>query len=296
MDKVDSIFNAFLKCVDVSCIIEEESRKILWVNDTITASHPNAVGSPCWKTFFGKQKKCEFCPEINEGGFYSWEMYHKESGCWYKINNYRFSYEGISYRFGIASTINDPMRLNRDTVQDLSESQKLLEENKRIKSALEFEATHDSMTRLNNRNRYNLDIASGLYDGKGLGVLYFDLNNLKSVNDRYGHVAGDTLIIRLASAISKTAKEFPNATSYRIGGDEFILLFKAATTETLLQASESFQQHLKTLDNGKEIPCSVAIGKAYSREDCTPEQLISKADNAMYKEKKKIKKPSIRSK
>ena len=80
------------------------------------------------------------------------------------------------------------------------------------------------LTGLMNRNKYNVDIASSYnVELKDIGVVFLDLDRLKDINDNFGHKMGDKLI----KAISKILiEEFPNASIYRTGGDEFIVINK----------------------------------------------------------------------
>lgn len=79
----------------------------------------------------------------------------------------------------------------------------------------------DSLTYVQNRNHFNEYIEKNrCHELHSLGVIYLDLNGLKEVNDRIGHIAGDTLIITASCAL----QEFFANNSYRIGGDEFVVV------------------------------------------------------------------------
>jgi GGDEF domain-containing protein len=108
-------------------------------------------------------------------------------------------------------TVNDMMEFSKETMGTLASTQALLRENARIKAALEKEAKTDTMTGLYNRNRFNLDIAGGQYNGSRAGAVYLDINNLKEANDQYHHEMGDKLIRTTASAIRDAAGQFPDA-------------------------------------------------------------------------------------
>ncbi len=91
-------------------------------------------------------------------------------------------------------------------------------ENERRLTSLSF---HDDLTGLYNRNRYLSDVEALKRDGGSLGILFLDVNDLKVVNDRYGHDRGDELL-RFCAAQMRGALEGANL--YRIGGDEFVAL------------------------------------------------------------------------
>lgn len=259
------------------------------MHDSETLRLPECIGVPCWRAILGRDEKCAFCPKLTEGTRYSWDHYDSTRKLWYKINNLLFSSGGTQYRAGIISTINDAMGLNRDAVTEMTELNRLLEENRRVKDAFEREANFDKMTGLYNRNRYRLDTASGMYDCEKLGVLYFDLNNLKAVNDTFRHEAGDRLIVRLADALKQLSEVAPPADAYRVGGDEFVLFVRDITEAKLSQLKTEFQSILNRLNAGQPVLCNVAVGMAYAAETCDVERLVSKADKDMYAVKKSMK-------
>ena len=74
------------------------------------------------------------------------------------------------------------------------------------------------------KNYYLQAIKEEYSSMKHIGVIYFDLNNLKEINDTYGHDVGDIIIIKLAKSISYLLDEGIRA--YRIGGDEFIVIIE----------------------------------------------------------------------
>ena len=148
-------------------------------------------------------------------------------------------------------------------------------------------AKNNRMTGLLNRNCYNMDIAAGRYRTSNVGVLYFDLNNLKTINDTYRHEAGDRLICRLAEAIQTVTEKAGNARCYRVGGDEFVMILVGGTRQQLEQVIVDFRQLLAATN--EEPPCISAVGMAFSEEVCDIEGLIFEADQAMYREKKRLK-------
>lgn len=183
--------------------------------------------------------------------------------------------------------MNDAMYLSYESVEQISSLQRLLTENKAIKNKMEEEALHDRMTGLLNRNCFNLDIASFKFLKPNVGILYFDLNNLKEVNDKYRHEAGDQLIILLAKSIQQTSLGFPDSFAYRIGGDEFILILMNCTETMLKDAQKLFETYLSK--NQTSLFCDVAIGVAFSSNMCDIEKLVSLADQNMYKVKRQMK-------
>jgi diguanylate cyclase (GGDEF)-like protein len=99
-----------------------------------------------------------------------------------------------------------------------------------ISEQLRHQATHDPLTGLLNRaaayRRLSAALTAG--DGARIGLCYLDLDGFKAVNDRYGHHAGDELLVTVAERIGQVAREH-GALAARIGGDEFVVLAESAT-------------------------------------------------------------------
>lgn len=135
----------------------------------------------------------------------------------------------------------------------------------------------DGLTGLYNRNKYIQKIDD--YEKmtvNGIGILFFDLNNLKIVNDKEGHDAGDDLIKSLAEILSKHFGD----SAYRIGGDEFVICLanvdeaNFAETEQLVRQETEAQQ------------ISVSIGSAWRADSRSLKDQIKDADQNMYENKK----------
>ncbi len=98
-----------------------------------------------------------------------------------------------------------------------------------ISEELRHQATHDPLTGLPNRAAAFGRLSAALADGGGarIGLCYLDLDGFKGINDRYGHDAGDELLVRVAERIGRVARE-RQALAARIGGDEFVVLAESS--------------------------------------------------------------------
>lgn len=146
---------------------------------------------------------------------------------------------------------------------------------------LEFLSYHDTLIKAQNRNAYNRDYrlleeSSNL----SLGVIYADVNGMKEINDSQGHQAGDRVLSYVADQITDI---FPEKYFYRIGGDEFVVMYpgigEAKFQEKSRQLKERFQSQKKV---------RVAVGTAWTGEITNLGELLSKADKNMYTEKKEF--------
>lgn len=153
-------------------------------------------------------------------------------------------------------------------------------------------AYSDELTKLYNR-RYCTEYMAEA-EKKGLGdvaVVCFDVNNLKSVNDTYGHAKGDILICDAARLIGDTFNDY--GVVGRMGGDEFIAIINVKQDIGMQDLIECFSKNIcKNNEKTDDFPVSIAVGYATEQEEATEniEKLYQIADNRMYQNKKEMKK------
>ncbi len=151
---------------------------------------------------------------------------------------------------------------------------------------------HDALTGLPNRTllvqRLEHAVARARRSGLLVAVLFADLDQFKGVNDRYGHHAGDELLVAVAGRLTGLIR--PGDTLARLSGDEFVILCEdlaeAAQVEPLAKRIEASFEAGFALSTG-EVQVSASVGIAFSgRGDDLPHQLLRDADTAMYQAKR----------
>lgn len=136
----------------------------------------------------------------------------------------------------------------------------------------------DSLTYAQNRNHFNEYIEQNKNtELHSLGVIYLDLNGLKEINDKMGHIAGDTLIISASYALQEIFLD----NFYRVGGDEFVVI-EQDVSELLF-----FDQYAKLLKRMKELEISVATGCVWKETCSNLSETLQEADQKMYEDKKR---------
>ena len=154
-------------------------------------------------------------------------------------------------------------------------------------------AYHDGLTDLLNRTSYMEELKK-LDESHNFHVLLalYDVNNLKYVNDTYGHQKGDEMIRRVADALREYLG--PLGKCYRIGGDEFVFLSTVPDPEKeFLRFQKEFEASLGTLKlpDGTERPITVAMGYSILSHNMSRsmEDVVQEADAKMYEAKRKMK-------
>lgn len=151
-------------------------------------------------------------------------------------------------------------------------------EKKKEQDYLEYLSYRDMLTKLYNRNKY-IEILDANKNKRveKVGAAYIDLNGLKKVNDQQGHEAGDALIKKAGSIIASFFLE----NSYRIGGDEFIILMMPVEERAFFEKIEQLADTLK------KNSVSISMGIIWREETDDIEEMLQQADHSMYEQKER---------
>jgi diguanylate cyclase (GGDEF)-like protein len=153
---------------------------------------------------------------------------------------------------------------------------------------LETMAMIDSLTGLPNRRAFNDRLAQAVAGARRHGLefalLFIDLDHFKPVNDQFGHETGDQLLKKVASMLRAVVRG--TDTAFRIGGDEFTVIFEMGTGAATAQlVSERIIVALRSLVivNGHAVVTGASVGIAlFTEHGNTPDELVQHADTAMY--------------
>jgi diguanylate cyclase (GGDEF)-like protein/PAS domain S-box-containing protein len=164
-----------------------------------------------------------------------------------------------------------------------------ISERKAFEQQLSHQAFHDPVTNLPNRalfvERVRHAIGRARREGSGLGVVFLDIDDFKTINDSLGHGAGDTALMDVAKRLSGSIRT--SDTAARFGGDEFVVLLEDLDgTGTAAEVAERILEDLRQplMVAGKELVVRGSIGISILEEDSTAgaDELIRDADAAMY--------------
>ena len=185
-------------------------------------------------------------------------------------------------------------------VMDVEERQRLVEEISLLRGKvarlqerveqLDQLAHQDSLINLPNRRGFMRELERLIarvdrYGANG-AMLFVDLDGLKIINDTFGHRAGDEALIQVAAMLAKGVRH--SDVVARIGGDEFGILLESsdepAAHETAARLIEQISG-CEFLHDGEALPLSVAIGVGMIDALDTPDSVMERADEAMYRRK-----------
>ncbi len=181
----------------------------------------------------------------------------------------------------------------RDPAQLLEEISRLRADIVRLESRVEELdrlAHQDALVPLFNRRgmlrELEMMIARHERHGTPAAMLFVDLNDLKQLNDQFGHIGGDAALVNVAEKLLAGTRT--NDCVARLGGDEFCVLLDHADEKSALETAERLVDGIareEFLFEGAPIPLSVAIGVTLIEDGDTPATVLARADKAMYRVK-----------
>ncbi|MGY3703777.1 hypothetical protein BW731_03310 [Vagococcus martis] len=157
---------------------------------------------------------------------------------------------------------------------------------------------YDHLTKLYNKESFYffLDHAYNdlIMNQSSCGVAVIDIDNFKSINDKYGHLAGDQALTHVANLLTKNKTPIESPRICRIGGDEFAMVFKAPIDdpESYLKKKLSSIHHVEFSFNNQSIHINLSCGLAiinkdpYSESKISTDDLFTLADTALYDAKR----------
>jgi two-component system, cell cycle response regulator len=155
----------------------------------------------------------------------------------------------------------------------------------------------DGLTGLNNRRGFMI-LATGLLKFArrmrySLCLIYIDLDSLKTINDQFGHIGGDTAIMSFSRILTNTFRE--SDVIGRLGGDEFVVLIVDATENDLANLKARLRANVEAynIQAGPAQAISFSIGTIWedAKSEVSMEEMLDKADHAMYLHKQRRKRP-----
>lgn len=160
-----------------------------------------------------------------------------------------------------------------------------------IQELLKQQATHDSLTGLWNRAKvlHQLELESGLAarKNKPMSVAMIDIDHFKSINDRFGHAAGDDVLAQAAARMRSSLRETDHISRY--GGEEFLVVLPETDQTLAFEVAERLRRAIEAAPvdtDAGPLNITVSIGVATGRPDVPDvDTLIGVADAALYRAK-----------
>ena len=162
----------------------------------------------------------------------------------------------------------------------------------KLQAELREQALRDPLTGLYNR-RYlgdamERELARVKRDHRSLSVIVIDIDRFKKINDNFGHQIGDQFLVQISNLIASHTRSSDIACRY--GGEEFLLVIPSATLKTALRRAEQIRKQAEDIRisiGKKQLKVTLSLGVAtYPKHGKGAEEIVVKADKAMYKAKR----------
>jgi diguanylate cyclase (GGDEF)-like protein len=156
----------------------------------------------------------------------------------------------------------------------------------RVRTEFEHLASHDSLTNaLTRRNLTEIcqqELERCNRHGRAMSILLIDIDHFKSINDSYGHQAGDRALVLFVAAVNTLLRR-ADAIG-RLGGEEFVVVLPETPTEVARVVAERIRVKVRELDHPGKFTVSIGVATNVPGKDSV-DGLMARADRAMYKAK-----------
>ena len=177
------------------------------------------------------------------------------------------------------------------TCTDIEDLKVALDEAAELREQLKHRATHDPLTRLANRELLfeQMDLMLAQRRSGGVAVVFIDLERFKAINDRFGHSAGDLLLVSVAGRLRSAVRR--GDVVARIGGDEFVVIGDAAGDDDAQRFGERVVAAVRCMVDLEGVPAEIeaSVGVSYVQagEATSADVVLAHADARMYGAKRR---------
>lgn len=275
VDDFDALFftEVFNRLQTNIYILDAETETIVYMNDAMKREfrleHPE--GKPCWQLLQeGMTGKCPFCSRKD-----------REAGCPPVVWDEKNTKTGRVYRHYDNWTEWNGKRYYVSEFTDVTEY-----------TLLSRCARFDDLTGIHNRRAGREMLAERMETGRKenaiITVALMDVNELKKINDRYGHAKGDQLLSCLADAVRECLKERDMV--FRMGGDEFVLAFYGVSLSEaearIREIEDRFRKAQEKDSRVQQVSFSAGLTEVYPGDRNSILEIIRQADEKMYLQKR----------
>lgn len=184
---------------------------------------------------------------------------------------------------------NKNRELEQQVIERTCQLEKTIKELEMNSEELLYEATHDHLTTLYNRQKLTLELENEIKRFRryqhNLSIIMFDIDHFKAINDNYGHDIGDEVLIKLSTLSKKTIRQ--TDTLSRWGGEEFIILLPETSQDGASYIAEKLRIDIESSKLSDTImsPVTVSFGVTSFKENDDKTTFLKRVDDALYKAK-----------
>lgn len=197
----------------------------------------------------------------------------------------------VEYYSGVLVDITEQRQAKENLQEALEELESSNQEREKMIVQLKTLSLMDDLTGLYNRRGFFSAMDDQMQRARDKGIkiyfLFMDLDNLKWINDSYGHQVGDQALVSFAGILNKVLRR--SDIKGRLGGDEFAILARQTTDDVVEILVARLQADIQRFNERKEHPFHLAVSIGISifdpHDPCSIDELIAQADKLMYEQK-----------
>ncbi len=290
--------------------VDIETFEIVYMNGSMKKYLYNKNNKYCWDKIYGQETPCSWCGVVeflqSNKNKIKTEFFDEVSDKWLKSYDQLVTLpSGQKLKYTIIIDISEQKEIQGSFINSHAQlaikSKQLKELNQKLNLTLDklnianekltFLAKKDPLTGINNRRTF-FEIGEKLLTkyptkNKQLYGVMIDIDNFKTVNDKYGHSGGDEILRLLSMLISQNIE--PEDTFGRLGGEEFALLIISKSDEDIINKIDKLRQIIASTNlnyDNKMVNITVSSGiSPKSQKDKTIDTILEKADSGMYEAK-----------
>lgn len=271
-------------------VVDAETLELVFVNQHLRETLGETGGQPCWQAIYGQDvpclhcrvpsllKKCQDEPTPEE----AFEFYHEGRETWFHLTEKCMRWpDGRMVKYSFAVDISQ-LKVAQNSLAE-AHAQLALHAREVEEISITDHLT-GAFTRRHLDEVLATEISRASRSGHGFGVLLCDLDRFKSVNDQFGHRAGDKLLIQTVALLKKKIRKID--VLGRWGGEEFLVVVPEINDlEHGMAAAEKLRAAIETEAFGAVGQRTASFGVAVYRPGESAEQLVERADQALYRAK-----------
>lgn len=278
--------NVFEVIPFIVLVIDLKDYEIVFMNQIAREHYGDKIGQICYSGLYEESEPCHFC-KIKEiikedfkpnGETYIWELFNPVDDKWYQLQERAMSWpDGRTVKYSIAVDINQL----KETQNSLTEAHAELT----LKSkALEEMIVTDFLTKMFNRQKVerdiNIEVSRYERYKRPFSIILLDIDKFKSINDTYGHNAGDAVLIDLARILKSSVRkiDIPG----RWGGEEFLIFCPETDLDGTRVVAENLRQKIESHTFEIDRKVTSSFGVAEYKEGEVTKDFIRRADDALY--------------